>query len=225
MKFKKYLVNELASKYGSGITFIDIDETIFQTKAKIYVMSNGKISKRLSNQEFNTYKLQDDETFDFTEFRDADLFKKTSIPIPKIVDRIKKMMRKASVRGSKIILLTARTDFDNKDVFLSTFSEIGIPINDIYVERSGNMKTGTTAERKKKIILKYISNGDYRRVRLIDDDMTNIKEFIKTMDNLDPKIIQRVKDKHGISDDESVKPIESYALLVVDSSGKLKRIQ
>jgi hypothetical protein len=70
MKFNSFL-NELASQYGKGITFIDIDETIFNTFAKIYVIKDGKVIKKLSNQEFNTYDLQDRESFDFREFRDA----------------------------------------------------------------------------------------------------------------------------------------------------------
>jgi hypothetical protein len=37
MKFKNFL-NELSSIYGKGITFVDIDETIFRTFAKIYVI-------------------------------------------------------------------------------------------------------------------------------------------------------------------------------------------
>jgi len=220
----KIFVNELASRYGQGITFIDIDETIFKTKAMIYVMKNGKVDRKLTNQEFNTYKLQDGETFDFQEFGDADLFNKTSIPIPSVVGRIKRMMINAGARGSKVILLTARSDFDDKEVFLRTFSDIGIPISDIYVERTGNMKSGTTSQRKEKTVLKYIKDGDYRRVRLIDDDMANIKGFLKTMDNLDQKIIDKVKKKYGVVGDESIKPIESYALLV-DKNGKLKRIQ
>jgi hypothetical protein len=224
MRLKSF-VNELASNYGKGITFIDIDETIFQTKAMIYVMKGGKVDRKLTNQAFNTYKLKDGESFDFREFESAELFAKTSIPIPKVVDRIKRMFKNAGVRSSKVILLTARSDFDDKDVFLNTFRKAGIPINDIYVERTGNMKSGTTSERKEKTVMKYISGGDYRRVRLIDDDMANIKGFLKTMNNLDPKIIQRVKDKHGIEGQESINPIETYALLVVDETGKLKRIQ
>jgi len=218
-------VNELASRYGNGITFIDVDETIFQTKALIYVVKDGKVIKKLTNQEFNTYTLGEGESWDFQEFTSAELFAKTSIPIPKVVDRIKNMFRKAGIRDSRVIILTARSDFDDKEVFLNTFSKAGIPIDRIYVERTGNMKTGTTSERKEKTVLKYIKDGDYRRVRLIDDDMANIKGFLKTMNNLDPKIITKVKEKHGIDGDESIKPIETYALLVVDETGKLKRIQ
>ena len=221
----KGFINELASDYGKGITFIDIDETIFSTKAKIYVMKDGKIDKKLSNQEFNTYELQPGESYDFREFRDAKLFNKTSLPIPKVVERIKRMFKNMHLRDSKVVLLTARADFDDKEVFLSTFEKVGIPIHNIYVERTGNMKTGTTSEKKEKTVLKYIKDGDYRRVRLVDDDMANIRGFLKTMNNLDPKIIDRVKKKHNITGEESINPIETYALLVVDEHGKLKRVQ
>jgi hypothetical protein len=223
MKFKQY-INELSSNYGKGITFIDIDESIFKTKALIYVIKDGEIVKKLTNQTFNTYKLQPGESYDFREFRDARLFKKTSIPIKPIVERIKRMFKNIDVRNSKVVFLTARSDFDDKDIFLSTFSNVGIPINNIYVERTGNMKTGTISERKKKVIINYIKDGDYRRVRLIDDDIKNIKDFLSLKHSLSSKIIDNVKKKHNIINKESIEPIEFYALLV-NKDGKLKRIQ
>lgn len=217
-------INELASNYGKGITFIDIDETIFQTKALIYVMDGTKVVKKLTNQEFNGYQLDDGQHFDFREFADAELFSHSSTPIPAVVNRIKRMFKNIDARGSKVVLLTARADFDNKEIFLQTFRNVGIPIDDIYVERTGNMKTGTTSQRKEKTVLKYIKDGDYRRVRLIDDDMNNIKGFLKTVNNLPQSIIDKVKKKHGITGEESIKPIEAYALHI-DHSGKLRRIQ
>ncbi|MCK5016106.1 MAG: hypothetical protein KAS32_03460 [Candidatus Peribacteraceae bacterium] len=219
------VIRKRVTNYGSGITFIDIDCTIFDTKSLIYIMKDGNVVHKLDNQEFNTYKLKDGEEYDFREFRDAKIFSETSIPIPRVIDRIKKMMIKAEMRGSRIVLLTARADFDDKEVFLKTFSDVGIPIHDIYVERTGNLPSGTISERKEVTIMKYIKDGDYRRVRLIDDDMGNIEGFIRTMENLDPAIIQNVKTKHKITGDETIKPIETYALLVVDGSGKLKRIE
>lgn len=220
-----FFLNELKSSWGSGITFIDIDETIFKTKALIYVVKDGKIIKKLTNQEFNTYELQQGESFDFREFRDADLFKKTSIPIPKVIGRIKRMFKNIEIRGSKVVLLTARADFDDKEVFLSTFSDVGVPIQNIYVERSGNMTSGSTAERKKITIMKYIKDGDYRRVRLIDDDIKNLKVFLEIEKNLPQSIIDKVKKKHNIIGNESINPISFYALQVIDHEGKLKRIQ
>ena len=218
-------VNELSSDFGAGLTLIDVDETIFQTKAMIYVMYNGQIINKLSNQDFNTYKLKDGESFDFREFGDAELFSKTSIPIPKTVERIKRMFKHIDVRGSKVVILTARKDFDDKDVFLATFSKIGIPIHNIYVERTGNMSTGTVASRKKQVIMKYLNTGNYRRVRLIDDDIHNLTTFLSIKDNLSQELISRVKSKHNIKDDETIAPIEFYALQVIDSSGTLKLIR
>lgn len=217
-------VNELKSGWGAGLTALDIDETILQTKALIYVMRDGKIVKKLNNQEFNTYKPEDGETFDFREFRDAELFAKTSIPIPKVVERIKRMFKNIDIRGSKVIFLTARADFDKKDVFLSTFSNLGIPISDIYVERAGNMTTGTVASRKKEILMKYINTGKYRRVRLIDDDIHNLKSFLSLKNELPQSLIDKVKSTYNIGDDEKLNPIEFYALQVVDSEGRLRRI-
>jgi len=218
-------LNELASNYGKAVSFFDIDETIFQTKALIYVMFKGEIVKKLSNQDFNTYKLKDGESFDFREFGSAELFSKTSIPIPKVVERIKRMFKHINIRGSRVVLLTARKSFDDRDVFLATFSNIGIPIHDIYVERTGDEVTGTVASRKKKVIMKYLSTGEYRRVRLIDDDIHNLITFLSIKDNLPEDLINKVKNKHNINHDETIAPIEFYALQVIDSSGTLKRIE
>lgn len=218
-------VNELSSIYGKGITFIDIDETIFKTFAKIYVLNkeSGKIIKKLSNQEFNTYNLQPEEEFDFREFKNAELFNKTSIPIDKTIKRIKRMFQNINKRGSRVVLLTARGDFDNKETFLNTFKKIGIPIDDIYVERAGNMKTGTVSTNKEKIIKKYLSTGEYRRVRLIDDDIKNVKTFLKLKKKLPSAIVDKVKAIHHIEGEESIDPIEFYGLLV-QPNGSLKKI-
>jgi len=222
-RFKKF-INELSSEYGKGITFVDIDETIFKTFAKIYVIVNGAIVKKLDNQTFNTYELQPGESYDFREFIDAKTFRKTSIPIPKTINRIKRMFKNINIRGSKVVFLTARSDFDNKDEFLQTFREHGIPIDNIYVERAGNVKTGTTSQKKENIVLKYLATGLYRRVRLIDDDMANIKGFLSIESKLPQNTINKVKERYGIEGEESIKPIEFYGLLVKDN-GSLKRIQ
>jgi len=222
-RFEKF-INELSSQYGAGITFIDIDETIFKTFAKIYVMVNGAVVKKLDNQTFNTYVLQPGESYDFREFRDAKTFRKTSIPIPKTINRIKRMFKNINIRESKVVFLTARSDFLDKETFLNTFRDHGIPIDKIYVERAGNIKTGTVAEIKARIVIKYLSTGLYRRVRLIDDDVANVKGFIAIEKKLPKEIIDKVKEKYGITGEESIKPIEFYGLLVKDN-GSLKRIK
>lgn len=241
MKFYSYL-NELASAYGKGITFIDIDETIFKTFAMIHVVDKetGELIKKLNNQEFNTYKLKPGEEFKFHEFRNAKVFKETSIPIPQTINRIKRMFQNIDHRGSKVILLTARANFDDKETFLSKFREVGIPIDKIYVERVGNFheapeiyrriikKQGmpkSTADSKKKVIMDYISTGEYRRVRLIDDDMANIKDFISIEKDVmkNQALLKKIKEIHNIPEDEEFPIIQFFGLLV-KPNGSLKRI-
>ena len=194
MRLNSFL-NELSSEYGRGITFIDIDETIFKTFATINVINKntGDLVKKLNNQEYNTYKLKDDEDFSFHEFRSAKIFKDTSIPISKTIQRIKRIFQNIDRRGSNVVLLTARANFDNKKTFLDKFREIGLPIDKIKVELTGNFfenpdaykrlikKVGMpkgVSDAKNKVIMDYISTGEYRRVRLIDDDMKNITDFL-----------------------------------------------
>ena len=224
MRLDNYL-NELSSSYGSGITFVDIDNTLFYTFAKINVIDDatGKVVKRLNNQEFNTYVLPKTHHFDFGEFRSAEMFNKTSIPIPKTVKRVKKMIKGIDRRDSKIIFLTARTDLDDKELFLQTFREHGIPVDRTYVERAGNIQTGTVANAKKKIIMKYINTGDYRRVRMLDDEDANLKMFLKLQNELPQSLIDKIKKKHNIKEEESIPAIEFFALKVLPN-GSLKRI-
>lgn len=219
----EHFINELASDFGKGITFIDIDETIFHTFAKIKVLKDGKLVRELDNQEFNTYVLKDGEQYDFGQFRSADLFARTSIPIPQTVKRIQRMFKNIDRRESRIVLLTARGNFDNKEEFLQVFRKNGIPIDKIYVERAGEQLVGTLAQTKAAIINKYLKTGEYRRVRLIDDDLKNVKTFLEMEKTLDPKIIEKIKKKHKITGDETIKPLEFYGLLAMPN-GHLKRL-
>lgn len=223
MRFNTYLITELVSEYGSGITFVDIDETLFHTFAKILVRdkTTGEVVRKLTNQEFNTYELKPNEEYDFHEFRSAKIFKETSIPIPKTIQRIKRMMKNIDRRGSRIVLLTARGPFDNEKEFFSTFKKYGIPIDKIKVEFCS---FGTIAECKKRTILKYLQSGEYRRVRLIDDDISNLKAFLKLENSLPEEIIEKVKKRYHISEEENIPVIEFFALQV-DPKGKLRRVK
>lgn len=172
------------SKAGNAITFIDIDETTFNTYAKIGVMKSGKRIKSLSNQEFNTYDLQPGESFNFDEFRDSEVFNKTSKPIDLMIQKIKKLIDCIKLHGKteKVIFLTARADFNDKELFLKTFRQHGIDIDDasVYVERSGNLTNiKNVSDRKKYVMLKYLKSGLYSAVRMFDDDVKNLRTFME----------------------------------------------
>ena len=168
-------IEEQATK---GLTIFDIDETMFKTKAKVKVTKNGETIKSLTNQEFNKYKLKPGEKFDFGEFRSAEVFYKTSTPIGKMIGKVKAILRNATKRGSRVIIVTARPNFDNRDLFLKTFREQGIDIDKIYIERAGNLGSGPAADNKKVIFKKYLDQNIYARMRLFDDDMKNLKMFL-----------------------------------------------
>jgi len=183
MRFKEYLLE------SRGIHFFDIDETLFKTKAKVYVLNKdtGEIIKKLSNQEFNTYQLNQNEIYDFREFKDSKLFTKTSEPIGTMIAKLKAIFKNASKNGSEIYLLTARQDFDNKEKLLQYFRGLGIDVGHknegkIHIIRAGNTAVSKglkSAEAKKEVINNFVKTNKYSRIRLYDDDKTNLDKFLE----------------------------------------------
>jgi hypothetical protein len=161
------------------LTIFDIDETLFHTTAHVIVRGpGGVIRRKLNNREFNDYKPKPDDTLDFSEFKDADLFYETSRPIRKMFNRIKLIMRMKKNPNSKVIILTARSDFDNKDKFLATFRKHGLTeIDEIHVHRAGNLTGYSAAEAKRIYIEQYLKTGKFYKARLFDDSESNLKMF------------------------------------------------
>jgi hypothetical protein len=167
-------IHDLLENSNLGLTIFDIDDTLMHTTAQIKVVKDGKIVRSLNNQEFNTYELKPGEEFDFGEFRDAEKFNRESKPIPRMIAKLKAMLQNAG--DSKIIMLTARSDFDNKDLFLDTFRKLGIDMSRVHVHRAGNL--GISPAKSKVVWVKrYLDTGKYGRVRLYDDSMANLRAF------------------------------------------------
>jgi len=209
--------------YGYGITFIDIDETVFRTFALVKVIRDGKTVRLLDNQEFNTYELKEGETFDFGEFKNAETFNKTSKAINPMVTRVKEIIHRITTKskGSMLVFLTARSDFDNKDLFLNTFRMYGIDMDSdrVYVERSGNDTSDiTVAEKKKKVVLKYLEKGTFRRARLIDDNEENLIEFLNIKEEIPQPILDKVIANHKLTPE--MIPI-NFSAFIVDHHGKM----
>jgi hypothetical protein len=165
---------------GSGtLTIFDIDETLFHTKAMIKVVKNSRVVRELDNQQFNTYKLKAGEEFDFGQFRSAKIFRETSTPITKMIAKAKAIVKAKSNPASRAIIVTARADFDDKKMFLQTFRDHGLPIDQMHVERSGNLGISSPAEAKKVVFRKYLNTKNYTKTRLYDDAMSNLKAFLE----------------------------------------------
>jgi hypothetical protein len=179
LSFKQFLSEE--KEQTGGLTIFDIDDTLFHTTAKVLVKKDGKTIHSLNNQEFNDYKLKSGESFDFGEFRSAEKFKEESKPIGRMLAKAKVILRNSlSNPKSKVIIVTARGDFDDKETFLDTFRKYGFDIDRVRVERAGKIKDDILPAFKKVIIIRnYLRTGQFGRVRLFDDSMTNLKEFLK----------------------------------------------
>jgi hypothetical protein len=193
LNFKEYLIE----RAGKGLTIFDIDETMFKTKAQVHVTKDGKVIKKLDNQEFNKYRLKRGEDFDFGEFTNAKIFNETSTPIAKMINKVKSIFRNAVRSGSKVIIVTARPNFDNKELFLDTFRAQGIPIDDIYVERAGNLGKGPAADNKIVIFKKYLDTGLYKRIRLFDDAMSNLKALLSLKKEYPDVIFEAYLARHN----------------------------
>jgi len=174
-KFNEFL----AERAGKGLTIFDIDDTMFVSKARVLVKNKntGQV-KALTPMEFNSYKLRKNEEYDYGEFRSAKIFYQTATPIARMVQKAKAIISNATKKGSKVIIVTARADMDDKKLFIKTFEAHGIPMKNVYVERAGDMSGKNSAANKAIIFRKYLQTGEYARIRLFDDHKDNLKALL-----------------------------------------------
>jgi len=159
------------------INFIDIDETLFFTKAKILVLKEGKVIKELSNQVFNNYKLEEGESFDFSQFRCSKTFVSTSIPNYKMIKKVNELEKK----NEEIVLLTARADFDDKKKIIKYMNSVGLNVGHyldkkIHIVRCGN-EDGDTPSKKKDLIQRILKKRpEFDCFTLYDDSIKNLEK-------------------------------------------------
>ena len=95
-----------------------------------------------------------------------------------MVQKAKAIIKNATKKGSKVIVVTARSNMDDKNLFIKTFESHGIPMKNVYVERAGNIKGPSSASNKKVIFRKYLKTGEYARIRLFDDHKENLQALL-----------------------------------------------
>ncbi len=163
------------------ISVIDIDETIFNTHSKIGVHSSGVLIKELNNVEYNAYRLQENETFDFSQFSDSQFFYETSNPIEKNIIRVKRAIgniEKYHTNNNHLILfLTARNLPDDYNNIQRTFEKYGMNVRnpDVQFAFAGGLKFPTTSQKKARVLDWYLRmNPQVSTVRMLDDDAKNI---------------------------------------------------
>jgi hypothetical protein len=156
----------------------DVDETLFghgkKGKPNVQVHVNDASGKRiqsLSNQEFNTHKLDKDKghSYDFSEFQSAKTFSKTSTPNKKTI----KDVRRKQARGQNVHIITARSKFDNPSEFQGHLKKHGIDVPMNKIHYTGGMK-GSDVGKKKVDTAKGIAKQSGAKTTHMYDDAAKV---------------------------------------------------
>lgn len=225
LKFDSFLTTNFMSEKTDtlgGLTIFDIDDTLFKTTARVVVRKGKKLVKRLETGTYSKYRLKSGESFDFSEMRDAEKFNKESRPIKRMMAKAKIILKNAlATKKSKVIIVTARQDMNNKKVFLDTFRKHGFDIDKVRVERAGKITDTPTPRAKAIIIHNYLKTGQFSRVRLFDDSSANLSEFLK-LQRIFPEIkfeaffankdgsVRTIKEEYGAGEIGTTELVNKY---------------
>lgn len=204
-KKHKTIEEKLNRTSSAELVIFDIDDTLLHTTAKINVIKNGEVVRSLTNQEFNNYKLGPGEEFDFGEFKNAQKFEQESVPIGPMLDQL----RNDLASGKNVVMLTARSDFDDQKAVRRTFLRHGIDINkDVHLYRAGNQPGNASPSTKKAIhVSEWLGTGKYSKVVMYDDSEKNLAVF-KSLEKRFPNVSF---EAHHVSEGGDTRQIENFA--------------
>lgn len=168
-------VREDDTDAGSALTIFDVDETLFHTEAKVKLIGKDGNVRILTSEQFNDIKNHQGpgERLDLSEFTDAKLFHDTSKPIENMWRTAQDILEGIGHRpGSRVVVITARENFDDFGMFVETFHKHGLDISE------ENFFTVGGAENKKTKILELLQDGNYTEARMFDDHQPNLVDFL-----------------------------------------------
>lgn len=164
----------------------DVDETLFshgkkgKPNVKVHVNDeSGKRVKSLSNQEFNTHKLEKGHKYDFSEFQSAKTFSKTSSPNKKVIKDIKRKQ----ARGQNVHLITARSKFDKPSEFQGHLKKHGVNVDKSNIHYTGGMKGSDIGDKKVKVASAIAKKSGAKKMHMYDDAAKVHKSFEKEKQN------------------------------------------
>ena len=158
----------------TNIHAYDADETLFghgkkgKPTVQVHVNdSSGKRVQSLSNQDFNTYKLDKDKghSYDFSEFQSAKKFGETSSPNKKVI----KDLRRKQARGQNVHIITARSKFDNPSEFQGHLQKHGIDIPKNKIHYTGGMKGSDVGTKKVDTAKGIAKQSGAKNISMYDD--------------------------------------------------------
>lgn len=158
----------------------DVDETLFghgkkgKPNVQVHVKDeSGKRVQSLSNQEFNTHKLEKGHSYDFSEFQSAKKFRETSSPNKSVVKHIQRKV----ARGENVHLITARSKFDNPKEFHAHLQSHGIDVPMKNIHYTGGMKGGDIGDKKVTVANAVAKQHGASKVHMYDDAPKVHKSF------------------------------------------------
>lgn len=153
----------------------DMDETLYghdHSKVRVHVNDHtGKRVQSLSNQEFNTHKLEKGHKYDFSEFGSSKTFQKSAKPLKKMI----KHMKRQKARGYDTHIVTARSDFDDKKHLAKQLNKHGVNItpkkdgSHTHLHRSGNEEGTDVGKKKQRVLSRLAKRHGYKKIHMYDD--------------------------------------------------------
>jgi hypothetical protein len=163
-----------------GVHAFDVDETLFshgvkgKPNVKVHVNDpSGKRVKSLTNQDFNTHKLNKGHSYDFSEFGSAGKFSQTASPNKKVISQLKRLQK----RGKNVQLITARDKFDKPEEFRQHFVRHGIKLAPGNIHYAGGMKGSDIGQKKVAVAKGLAKMGKTSSIHMYDDAAKVHKAF------------------------------------------------
>jgi FMN phosphatase YigB (HAD superfamily) len=174
-KMKNYLDRLDEQQSVNKLVIFDIDDTLVHTNTRVKVVRDGEVIKKLNSHEFTHYKLGPGEQFDFGAFRNAQEFFDNAKPIVPMIHQLQNDI----ATGNKVVMITARADFDDRDTFLNTFRQWDVDMNKVHVYRAGNDTRSVAIDEKKATIIRNLMNqNSFSKVIMYDDSVPNLDSFV-----------------------------------------------
>lgn len=169
----------LFDKKGGALFVFDVDDTILNTSAKIIIKKPSGLEQAMSSAEYGKYTIEDGDEIDLSQFSDSYKFVKESKPISKMLSLLRSVQNEVQNKmyedGSRLILLTARNDFDSKHMVLEFMHSLGIDIDLVHIERAGRRGFGPTSRNKHEVLSEYLDRNHFSSLVAFDDSLSNLE--------------------------------------------------
>ena len=167
MEFADYLRKTIESKImtNKNKAFVfDFDDTLATTTARVVIIENGQFSHSISAAEYNTYKLNENESYYFGEFKNPE-FIVNGKPLGLI-----ELAKAVHAEGHSLYILTARNEAASKAIaeFLIQYNITAKMIFCVGKDSNTNI-----AKAKQSVLMTIIDSHDI--TYFYDDDEANIE--------------------------------------------------